>query len=562
LDAESDDVDFDPDELECVDEDAEEERRDREDMHDRERAEKYRYDRSRHSVRDRHRYHPYSRRNLGTRYESRTFEDVRRRKKPLSSPFGNTPAWLFRERVKSSSRVRSSRNRRDRDDRDIPLEELELEEVDCCDEIGDDDSKLIDGSSDMGKCSSGDDDDHNDDNLCSRVYDMSNVVDDFPDLCEDIDVDAMRRAAAATNVVVLNTGECVRPDTSLPTRSIVATSETTIRNDRDAQKMGTTTSRTNRSINNNGRKDEARRRHHHHETRNELRRSTHSERRLEQRERDRLSEKMMWLRDVPPSTSGQTGLPEKVRYDAEIISAKGPFSYGWCSVDEEEVSTEPGNSAKVYRENDYEVTEGHSVKRRFTTDAEESRYDRTRRDKISSTIRKELPNTKNGEVASSTESPKKDCQMSDICEDHGLAIKETSASPRSTARLFHHTGEQLCLYTQCLIRSAVGVAEKIPSLLDMCLKGPMQLQTSQLTSLTDGNINRISFSMVDRASREQKCVDDRTECCNEMLRSRSLLDLNIHPPDQKAMREYAISLNNRELAKRPVEERSGIQSMF
>ncbi|KAJ1365503.1 hypothetical protein KIN20_025858 [Parelaphostrongylus tenuis] len=453
-DAESDDIDFDPDELECVDEDAEEERRDREDKdrknrEDRRHSERHRYDRNhRHSVHDRHRHHPYSRRDHGSRYESKTSGDVHRRSyrhddsprmfSKHRSSYDYERANRERARSSSHSRDRSTRDRRDGEDKDIPLDELELEEVDCYDEIGDDDSKIIDCSSSAEKSCSGVDG-LNGDNLCSRVYDMSNVEDDFPDLCEDIDVDAMRRAAAATNVV-LSAGECVRPDSSLPTRKIVTTCETTIRNGRDAYKMGTTT-RSNRSADNSGRKDEARRRHHRYETRNERSRSRQSERRHESRERDRFPKKLIWLRDVQPSTSGQANSSEKERCDAQIISAKGPYSNGWCSVgSEEEVLTKAVNQeAKIFSNDESELTEDHLVKRRFTCDTKKSRYDRTGSVKTSSVMREDLqtdlPLPRDGVATSPADLSMKDRQRSDSCEEYDLAIKEISTSPKSRNRL-------------------------------------------------------------------------------------------------------------------------------
>uniref|UniRef100_A0A1I7XG05 R3H domain-containing protein n=1 Tax=Heterorhabditis bacteriophora TaxID=37862 RepID=A0A1I7XG05_HETBA len=223
-----DDLDFDLDELECVDEDADEEKRDRKESESSDtrrnvdkrvnscKNDKIRIDSNRDRLKHSSRHHPY-----------RIYEREDREKR---GRFNKYPDMDRQRRINSPSPGRS-KSRRDRDRRrkleylkkrgalrekehDIPLEELELEEVDCCDD-DDDSGDLICESTDTSLTST-----HEPQNgamirsafialICTDPFwlavevvrfrhddDMADASLDFPDLCEEIDVEAMRRAAA------------------------------------------------------------------------------------------------------------------------------------------------------------------------------------------------------------------------------------------------------------------------------------------------------------------------------------------------------------------------------
>lgn len=199
---ENDDDDFDVDELECVDEAAEDERRDQKPC---DRGGKRFYERrnqhtkipSRHRL-DRYDYSRpgFDRHTRGShRGSNRSFEDDRRRE----AMDRISHEKLSRRRTRESSPEQKHKRLREGDERDIPFEELELEEVDCYDELGEDCCQFTDGVSRTGASQSGEDENVDSARTLPRSHGDSILDDDFPDLCEDIDVDAMRRAAAAAN---------------------------------------------------------------------------------------------------------------------------------------------------------------------------------------------------------------------------------------------------------------------------------------------------------------------------------------------------------------------------
>ncbi|KAK6048759.1 hypothetical protein COOONC_13737 [Cooperia oncophora] len=151
------------------------------------------------------RFRPYPRREAfrgrrlrDTYRPSKQHSDDERRK---SSRSRSSRERSPRRHTRNSSHERTHQNKADIDDKDIPFEELE--EVDCYDEVGDGDSEFTDGASGTGESNSGEDDDLDDVSMLPSAHGASNGDDDFPDLCEEIDVDAMRRAAAAATNAVL-----------------------------------------------------------------------------------------------------------------------------------------------------------------------------------------------------------------------------------------------------------------------------------------------------------------------------------------------------------------------
>ncbi|PIO74918.1 hypothetical protein TELCIR_03055 [Teladorsagia circumcincta] len=479
-DAEEEEEDFDIDELECVDEAAEEERRERRhherrERHSRERRkhsdipEKYRLDR----------YHPYrgafrGRRLRDTYRPNKHSDDERRPNKHSdderhkSSRNRSSRERSPRRHARDSSHDRTHRHKGDTDEKDIPFEELE--EVDCCDELGDD--EFTDGASGTGESQSGEDDDHDDTSVLPRIHGTSNGDDDFPDLCEEIDVDAMRRAAAATSTVLF-ADEHESPEIiSSPPKPEVTKTNGVSTNRGDGGRNGVS-SGNYRSIVNEAR------RHHRYVDRNEHR-STRYSRAHQNGSRsrdDRHREKRASSREARPSTSGHSDRLEKVekttKEDAGIISVRGPLAGGWCQVEEEDVSastSEPRTSSKA-------VSSDGSTKKKSSP-----------------------------------------------------SVDADSAKP-------------------------IGVKDKIPSLLDMCLNGLEAQQTSTTVSLID--CIRDNSQLADEGLQRERCVVNGNESDRSRTKSRSLLDMDIPPPDRNVMRRYAIALNSCELRKRPDIVRSG-----
>ncbi|EPB74853.1 hypothetical protein ANCCEY_06077 [Ancylostoma ceylanicum] len=402
---EDEDIEFDPDELECVDEDADEERREREERireershNERRKREEKRHHRldarSRHSV---ERHHPYSRHERGDRRGFRSAREIgkadRRRIEPsrLRKPYDPKVRRVESYARKPQRRASADRGRRDRkdgDEKDIPLEELELEEVDCCDEVGDDGSEFTDGASGTSESHAGEDDDFDDVSMSrSRGPNhVSNVEDDddFPDLCEELDEDAMRRAAAAAAAknIVLSQQSPTRTISSPPPKSEEMASKpreasSSHRRDFDSRKIAAATpSRHSRSNRNGERNEDEARRRHHYSGRNEYRSRRDDRRHADERgrrdrtrERHEAREKQDTSSVQCASTSTKPETTEMCRRDdAELISVKGPLAHGWYSVDEQP-STSSGSpdSANV---NDTEHHNDDSVKRGSTTTEE------------------------------------------------------------------------------------------------------------------------------------------------------------------------------------------------
>ncbi|KJH44393.1 hypothetical protein DICVIV_09581 [Dictyocaulus viviparus] len=458
-DAEKDDFNFNVDELECVDEEVEEDRQE-DRVEDLYKTEKHTSEisRRRSNAHDRHRHHPYSRKDRGFRYEITTPGTQRRSssflygfradEQRLSTKFERK---THRKEVRKSSYTRTAN---DRDDKNIPLEELELEEVDCYDV---DDCECVGDASVAGDIVFINDGDHNDNIKCSKIHDVSKIEDDFLDLCEDIDVEAMRRAAA-TNIVVYK-DKYESPGISSRTRRNLNVYETLLRGDMEDRK-NRTSSKYNGTAIESIRRDDGR-----------FKRSSISYKRIT---KHGVVIIITCLEKDKPSTSSQNcSLRKSVGCNLEIISVDGPLVQGWCSNDNDK-SGSCGNLK-------------------------------------SSRIEKEL-------------SP----SLSQL----GLQQKNGTA---------------------------FDVIEKIPSLLDMCIKGPKKLETLQTIASDNDNTARICFPLMDEGSKRRRYDDNKMEYSNETVRSPSLLRFEISAPNRKVMRQYAISLNKRELTKRPVEERSGIE---
>ncbi|XGW27061.1 hypothetical protein V3C99_007559 [Haemonchus contortus] len=582
-----DDEEFDIDELECVDEATEEERRER--RHERE--ERRSHERRKHSdIPAKYRtdrYHPYPRRG---RFGGRRARDSYRPSKHHSDEerrknFGGRSSHERspRRHARDSSSERSPRSKRDNDEKDIPFEELE--EVDCCDEIGEDGS---DGASGTGESHSGEDDDLDDVNVLPKVQSTTNVDDDFPDLCEEIDADAMRRAAAAAvSNVVLFADELEPPEIiSSPPRSKVSTTNgDSHRGDREKNGVS---SRRHRTSVNGDRRDEVRR-HHRHVDRDEQRSTRysktqngsrnredrHHEKRAEDRKHekrassrearpseDRHHEKRASSREARPSTSDQSDRPEKsARDDTEIISVRGPLAGGWCQMDDEKAtpsSSDPRSTTKTGREDDRTRSKSSSAnvsssstKRRSNSNEEDRDKSEgsTKYRKTSSPTRNRAPHApspsiiKDGSPISG--SPKK----RDRCSS-----RESDRSSKRDIRSPPHWSSPS--HQQQRNGTAIGVKEKIPSLLDMCINGLEPHQPSTTMSLIDSVI-RDSFHFSDETANGESCNINGDEIERKTMKSRSLLDMDIPPPDRSTMRRYAVVLNSCELTKRRINVRTG-----
>ncbi|EYB82808.1 hypothetical protein Y032_0350g3219 [Ancylostoma ceylanicum] len=78
----------------------------------------------------------------------------------------------------------------------------------------------------------------------------------------------------------------------------------------------------------------------------------------------------------------------------------------------------------------------------------------------------------------------------------------------------------------------------------MCIKEPKELQ--QGSASLNGIGSRARMDGMNTQMQRRDSVFDK-----ELPKSRSLLDLDIPPPDRKMMRQYAIVLNSLELTQRP-----------
>ncbi|KAK6011850.1 hypothetical protein OSTOST_23052, partial [Ostertagia ostertagi] len=558
-DAEDEEEDFDIDELECVDEAAEEERRERRhherrERHSRERRkhsdipEKYRLDR----------YHPYrgafrGRRLRDTYRPSKHSDDDRHKSSRNRSSRERSP----RRHTRDSSHDRTHRHKGDNDEKDIPFEELE--EVDCCDEVGDD--EFTDGASGTGESQSGEDDDLDDASMLPRIHGASNGDDDFPDLCEEIDVDAMRRAAAATKAVLF-ADEHESPEiiSSPPKPEVTKTNG--VSNRGDGGKNGVSTG-SYRTVVNGDRRD------------GRFKSSSNNYRRIMVTERFLMCVKQMIFhfrsttssslcrsKEARPSTSGHSDRLEKTtKEDAEIISVRGPLAGGWCQVDEEEIdasTSEPRASSKG-GSSDASTTKHRSssmdtdpTKRR--SQLIEGNGDKSdgpaKHSKTSSPLRridsfKRSPSTaKDG--SSHFGSPRRGEQETSRETDHSAKRDIKSPQRKSSSHQQQRKWDRL---------RTTGVKDKIPSLLDMCINGIEAQQTSTAISLID--CIRDNSQLADEGLQRDRCLVNGSESDRNTAKSRSLLDMDIPPPDRNVMRRYAIALNSCELRKRPDYDRSG-----
>ncbi|VDK48409.1 unnamed protein product, partial [Cylicostephanus goldi] len=315
-------------------------------------------------------HHPYSRHDRDRRdyYGSdrlrRRSSEHKRLRKPYDPRVRRVETYVPRRSRHSSgdkSHHSKEKERNGADDRDIPLDELELEEVDCCDEVGDDRSDYADGTSSACGSYSGEDDDYDGLSMSrSRGPNhMSSVGDgdDFPDLCEELDEDAMRRAAAAAAAKNIVLSSETPADVNSPpppgTGKIVRRSH----DDKYSHRKDTTELRRNgrngedapssRHMRGSSRhEDDARRRRHHFmestnykSRRGEWRRT--EERGREGRERTdkaRFGRETPSVQRAPAVTKSHTDPTTEVcrRDDAELLSIKGPLAHGWCSVEDEE----------------------------------------------------------------------------------------------------------------------------------------------------------------------------------------------------------------------------------
>ncbi|KAK6746528.1 hypothetical protein RB195_000042 [Necator americanus] len=575
VESEDEDIEFDPDELECVDEDAEEERKEREErIRDRRRrTERYKYEDKKHhhsDARSRHiveRHHPYSRhergRNFGGAHEIERVDRHRIEPFRLRRPFNHKPRRVesyLRKRRRSSSSDRSTKERRNGDEGDVPLEDLELEEVDCYDDVGDDGSEFTDGASGADE-SHGEDEDLDDVSM-SRSRGPNHVSsvdgDDFPDLCEEIDEDAMRRAAAAAAVktIVLPQSLSAKVISSPPvkTEGTVAKSRETspYRRDSSSRKMGNSTFLWHHRSKRNGERhdDEARRRHQYQE-RNGNRSKREDRMHADKEKKDRVRENRDDSSVHRTYTAAKLVATEMCRNDdTELISVKGPLAHGWCSVDDEELPSTSSASPKSSNAVD-DSRKGGSLRRcSFGTvenTATEVRYTSSM---VTSPIRNNESSSKSAGRKHSTSPPnsprKKDYGL------HGLP-RDYCSSPKSRTSEHHHQHQQLHAGRSTAILGSTSIG-KIPSLLDICIKEPMDLQQPSTVLSGIGSRVRMDGGNVHVQRRE-------ADADNEKPKSRSLLDLDIPPPDRKMMRQYAIVLNSLELTQRPSRIRAERRSL-
>ncbi|KHJ96211.1 hypothetical protein OESDEN_03831 [Oesophagostomum dentatum] len=429
------------------------------------------------------------------------------------------------------------------------------------DEVGGDDSEFTDTASGTGESRAGEDDDFDD--VCmlrSRGANYASSVgdeDDFPDLCEDIDADAMRRAAAAASDNVVLSQVSPADHTSLPPSSRVEIarkpSETTsLRKDQHRYKPASAPQSRHVPDNRNGdrREDEARRRRHSTE-RSECR-TRRSDRRPEKL-RERIDRGNHVFNVHRTSTSKISEVVDVCRRDdAELISVKGPLAHGWCSVDDEQKPSTSLVLPKPAKVGDCEdardtLTRHHLLD---TAETESSLAKRTEEHTADlSTALRQGPSEPDLTSSSSRTKHGIPVQASSRKRDFGIrsSSKEHRSSPRRKTpegrhEHHHHTNGTAVIHGS-------GTAGKIPSLLDMCIKEPKELQhgSAILTGLGS------STKMDDvNAQLQRRCVDTD----KDVHKSRSLLDLDIPPPDRKMMRQYAIVLNSLELTRRPSYARS------
>ncbi|VDL84356.1 unnamed protein product, partial [Nippostrongylus brasiliensis] len=501
---ENEDDDFDVDELECVDEAAEDDRRDRE-----------RYER-------RHRY-------------------------PRDEPSRHLNA---REKVRVSMVVLF---------RVFGQSEL------LDDEVGSGDSDYGDTTSASGESHTGEYQDPVDVNLLPRVHGGTDVDDDFPDLCEDIDVDAMRRAAAAADVVLPDyEPESSHVNSSPSTRQAPASNGFGQREDARIRNYTTSSSARGyyRVAGRDDRRDEARHRHHHY-----VGRDKHGSTRYSRTEHvdskstgaDRHRERSAATREARPSTSSGIHHEESHgREDSAIISVKGPLARGWCTGEEEEEEEEKealrsnvptlskpdseSSSRSKYRVE--AVTDGAKRKADDGEEGSPSRHSKVHR--ASSPSRRKHSDSTRAEADSSLKSEK------DSRRDSGsYHSRRDVRSPKRTATTSHFQQKSA---------TANDITEKIPSLLDICIDEPPPSSQSVPSSLPHDSVSRDSLPMSASGKQHQRNAREHVNEGERVVpKTRSLLDLDLPPPDRDTMRRYAIVLNGYELTKRHSRSRTGTE---
>ncbi|WKY07060.1 hypothetical protein Q1695_006896 [Nippostrongylus brasiliensis] len=568
---ENEDDDFDVDELECVDEAAEDDRRDRERY---ERRHRYPRDEpSRHlNAREKYRppsYHPYSRKDHSSRLDYHSSRGSHRsdRRFDAAGHRMSPPKRVTNER--SSNRrfqhMRSTEHGRlkttEREENDIPFEDLELEEVDCYDEVGSGDSDYGDTTSASGESHTGEYQDPVDVKLLPRVHGGTDVDDDFPDLCEDIDVDAMRRAAAAADVVLPDyEPESSHVNSSPSTRQAPASNGFGQREDARIRNYTTSSSARGyyRVAGRDDRRDEARHRHHHY-----VGRDKHGSTRYSRTEHvdskstgaDRHRERSAATREARPSTSSGIHHEESHgREDSAIISVKGPLARGWCTGEEEEEEKEAlrsnvptlskpdseSSSRSKYRVE--AVTDGAKRKADDGEEGSPSRHSKVHR--ASSPSRRKHSDSTRAEADSSLKSEK------DSRRDSGsYHSRRDVRSPKRTATTSHFQQKSA---------TANDITEKIPSLLDICIDEPPPSSQSVPSSLPHDSVSRDSLPMSASGKQHQRNAREHVNEGERVVpKTRSLLDLDLPPPDRDTMRRYAIVLNGYELTKRHSRSRTG-----
>ncbi|VDP06997.1 unnamed protein product [Heligmosomoides polygyrus] len=350
---------------------------------------------------------------------------------------------LSRRRTRESSPEQKHKRLREGDERDIPFEELELEEVDCYDELGEDCCQFTDGVSRTGASQSGEDENVDSARTLPRSHGDSILDDDFPDLCEDIDVDAMRRAAAAANND-LSANDAKLPEViSPPSKGAAAIISEDPRGGYADSQSSSCSSRSFRRNISDDRRDEARRRHHYEER-----------------------------RDRRMTRGGQT--------------------------------------------------------QQLGSRRREDRY-RERNEGSSRGYRSHGP--------SSTKEP----------STSFVRVDRTEGSSNEGSGIISVKGP---------LAHATDVTEKIPSLLDMCMTGGLSPTTTAAPPSLIESVIRDDLAVAGGGSRGQTYADTK-KSGRTATKNRSLLDMDIPPPDRDTMRRYAIVLNSCELTKRHSNSRSG-----
>ncbi|KAK6035980.1 hypothetical protein COOONC_26515 [Cooperia oncophora] len=270
-------------------------------------------------------------------------------------------------------------------------------------------------------------------------------------------------------------------------------------------------------------------------------------------------EKNASSREVRPSISAYLdSLENDTKEDAEIISVRGPLARGWCQVDEEEPtasSSDPGSTSKAVCDDDPmakntsgTVNPDSARRRSHLNDGNgdkpdgPSRYSKTSSPSKRKDSRTSSPlSTKDG--SSTFGSPRRRDHESNRDSEQSTKRRSKSPQRKSSNNQQQRNG------------TAMGVKEKIPSLLDMCVNGLDTKRPSTPISLFD--TIRDSSQFANDSLQGERCTVNGKESDRNGTKSRSLLDMDIPPPDRNVMRRYAIVLNSYELTKRRINVRSG-----